>query len=241
MYKIKLQNFEGPFDLLLYFIKRDEINIYDIPIARITEEYLRYIKVMQHFDLELAGEFILMAATLMYIKAQMLLPRPSISAGDDEESDPRTELVERLLEYKQIKEAALGLGELAEENRYNYYRHVFDVEEPIISQSIGFKNTTLFDLIKAFKGALERAKPIEETKHNVQVYSETVEDRKSYILNQLARCSRLKFDDLIESYTRPKIVVTFLALLELMRLNRIFVQQDETFSEIFVILKPGLN
>ncbi|MCL5991067.1 MAG: segregation/condensation protein A, partial [Bacteroidetes bacterium] len=117
MYKLKLPNFEGPFDLLLYFIKKDEINIYDIPIARITEEFLKYIRLMSLFDLELAGEFLVMAANLMYIKSQLLLPRESSGDGVDIE-DPRTLLVQRLIEYKQIKEAARDLSMMAEDSRY---------------------------------------------------------------------------------------------------------------------------
>ncbi|MFP4528160.1 MAG: segregation and condensation protein A, partial [Candidatus Kapaibacterium sp.] len=127
MYNIKLPNFEGPFDLLLYFIKRDEINIYDIPIARITEEFLNYIRLMKIFDLELAGEFVLMAANLMYIKTQMLLPRYKDEEGEEIE-DPRTQLVQRLLEYKQFKEASGEMAEMAEEQRYVYYREVFEAD-----------------------------------------------------------------------------------------------------------------
>lgn len=150
MYKIKLPNFEGPFDLLLYFIKRDELNIYDIPISKVTSEFLDYIRIMKYFDLELAGEFILMASTLMYIKAQLLLPKPK-SSEDSAVEDPRTSLVQKLLEYKQMKDAAQQLHSMSEDNKYTLYRRLFDFDREVLEASAEFKNANLFELMKALQ------------------------------------------------------------------------------------------
>lgn len=233
MYKIVLPNFEGPFDLLLYFIKRDELNIYDIPISRITEEFLSYIKMMQYFDLELAGEFILMASTLMYIKAQMLLPRPK----DDDEAeieDPRTGLVRKLLEYKLFKDAAQDLGSLAEENKYVFYRNIFDSDRNLLENTASYKNANLFDLINAFRSALQKAE-IHPPQHIVELDSLTVEEKADMIIMVLSTSKRISFFELTNNNNRSHIIVTFLAILELMKYQKIWISQDENFTDIIII------
>ncbi len=239
MYKIQLPDFEGPFDLLLYFIKRDEINIYDIPISRITEEFLHYIRVMHHFDLELAGEFIFMASNLMYIKTQMLLPRTDGGEGGEAE-DPRAQLVQKILEYKQYKDISQELAQAMERNRYNYYRDIFEAE---FSQAEGgniYKNASLFDLVKAFQVALDRSKE-EEIRHVVDVFSVSVEDKILLIKERLNQSPRLSFFGLVGGLSKQHIIVTFLAVLEMMKLQLIFLYQEDNFGDITIAQTPNLN
>ncbi len=239
MYKLILPNFEGPFDLLLYFIKRDELNIYDIPIAKITSEFLNYIRLMKYFDLELAGEFILMASTLIYIKAQMLIPRPGV--GDDGElEDPRMKLIQPLLEYKQMKEAANNLHLLSEDQKYTYYRTLFNAEQEQFALDNNFKNATLFDLLRAFKKATERTK-VEEQQHIVELVPITIEEKVSFILDSLAKKSRISFFEITLKLNRQHIVVTFLALLEMMKLQKVFIHQENSFDDIFISLRSENN
>lgn len=242
MYKIVLPNFEGPYDLLLYFIKRDELNIYDIPISKITEEFLNYIKIMQYFDIELAGEFILMSATLMYIKSQMLLPRPK-SDEDGEIEDPRTGLVRKLLEYKIYKDAAQDLETKADNNKYIYYKKLFELDKEVIESSANFKNTNIFELIKALQIVL--SKPIvNEVEHQISFEAVTVEEKKIYILELLNNKKRVSFFELTSFVVRSHIIVTFLAILELMKFQKIWIFQENNFDDIIIADKSfieGLN
>jgi segregation and condensation protein A len=233
MYKLKLPNFEGPFDLLLYFIKKDEINIYDIPIARITEEFLKYIKLMKLFDLELAGEFLVMAANLIYIKTQLLLPR-EIGGEEIDIEDPRTQLVQQLIEYKQFKEAALDFARMAEDSRYYYYRALFeDSLQGDTGVGQNYKNATLFDLIRAFRRALDRTSA-EQPNHLVELIAISVEDKINFILSRLNIRKRIRFFQLFETRTPQHIVATFLAMLELLKSQRIVVRQSDLFDEIII-------
>jgi segregation and condensation protein A len=240
MYNIRLPNFEGPFDLLLYFIKRDEINIYDIPIAKITEEFLSYIRLMKIFDLELAGEFLLMASNLMYIKTQLLLPRYKDESGEEIE-DPRTQLVQRLLEYKQFKDASAELSQLAEEQRYVYYREVFDADENQANPSGFYKNASLFDLVKAFGKVIQRGEEEESKEHVVNLFPITVDEKKGYIMKVLSRRHRASFFDITKGENKAGVVVTVLSLLELMRNRKIVCRQSEVFEDIVIALRPDLN
>jgi segregation and condensation protein A len=234
-YVVSLANFEGPLDLLLFFIKRDELDIYDIPIARITEEFLLYTHAMQALDLELAGEFIVMAATLMQIKAKMLLPKPERGPDEEEEEDPRAELVRRLLEYKQYKEVAEQLRGREDEQRYVYYRQFFKADEKVIpleTAEDALKNVTLFDLLTAFKRALDRAP--KKTVHEVEQISYTVEEQTEYILSIFTHRSQVTFFELVDRIERVGIIVTFLALLELIKNRFVAFQQDDNFEDILL-------
>lgn len=235
MYNLKLPNFEGPFDLLLYFIKRDELNIYDIPIAKITEEFLKYIRLMEQFDLELAGEFLVMAATLMYIKTQMLLPQEALEDGSEPE-DPRTQLVERLLEYKRYKEAAYNLRECEDSQRYVMYRKIFDVDKrnAAESQKYNYANATLFDLMRAVHNALSKKNEVADHRHIVNIFPVSVEETSTRLLGELRTKKRIEFGKYIAEFSRPVIVVTFLALLDLLRNEKINLYQDEPFDEIII-------
>ncbi len=241
MYKIKLPNFEGPFDLLLYFIKRDELDIYDIPISRITEEFLNYVQMMQMLDLELAGEFLVMAANLMLIKTQMLLPRNNDNEDGDAE-DPRTELVQKLIEYKQMKEAAKELGVIADEQKFILYRNNFSEDRKIAKESSEpqYKESNVFDLIGAFKKALERSE-LNLKPHIVERYTVTIEERSEWILSTLKSKKRISFMEILTKESRPVIVVTFLSILELVKSGKIFAFQSDNFDDIIITEKPLLN
>ncbi len=236
MYNIRLDNFEGPLDLLLFFIKRDEYDIYDIPIASITQEFLEYVKVLELLDLELAGEFLVMASMLVQIKAQMLLPREEkqgLEPGEVDDDDPRAELVRRLLEYKRYREATDTLSLSAENQRYVMYRSVFEAEEIHATNTGEYRNATLFDLLKALKRAVEKA-PDKADPHVVTRFPITVEEKSTEIMSLLASKPSVRFFELIGGLTRMHIVVTFLALLELAKIHRIIIQQDDKFDDIVV-------
>ena len=240
MYKIKLPNFEGPFDLLLFFIKRDELNIYDIPIARIIEEFLKYIRVMKYFDLELAGEFLLMASTLMYIKSQMLIPR-NVNENDEEIEDPRTQLVQRLIEYRKYKQASGELSEMAEEQRYVFYQNLFGVNnhQETNGNGVQYKNANLFDLIKAFNSIIKRAED-DNIQHVVNLFPVSVKEKYREILGLLKKQKRTSFVEIIKGNTRQHVIISFLAILELIKDRLIFVQQNEAFDDIIISQKPEM-
>jgi segregation and condensation protein A len=231
-YRIRLDEFEGPLDLLLHLIKKNEINIYDIPIALITKQYLDYISMMKSLNLVVAGEFLVMAATLIHIKSRMLLP---VEADGDEEDeageDPRAELVRRLLEYKQFKEAA---GELVQRGRQ--WREVFgrgQISNPSPDEDGALLELTLFDMMDALQGVLQRV----PAKTLIEVTADhlTVKDRMNYILERLEQESATPFDALFSpDEGRLVVIVTFLGLLELMRIKLVRAFQAEAFGPILL-------
>ena len=236
-YSVNLEVFHGPLDLLLYLIKKDEVDIYDIPIARVTEQYMQYLEVMQILNLELAGEYILMAATLIRIKARLLLPRDET---DGDEPDPREELVAALLEYKKFKEA----GEILREKRILEER--LYVPPPVgggngkKDKVILLNTTTLFDMMTAFKEVLERLDS--ERMYEINPEEATVEDRVARIMDILAEKESAPFHELFADVPRKIIaILTFLAILELVKLKRITVRQSLAFSEIRVYRAEQFN
>lgn len=235
MYKIKLDQFEGPLDLLLFFIKRDELNIYDIPISKITKEFLEYVNLIKMLDLEVAGDFILMASTLMHIKVRMLLPREVDEKG--EEVDPRAELIQALLEYKKYKEMSEELSFFETNQRKINYRGNFteDEKESPPDYEILLKNVTVFDLAKAFKKALESVKPV--VFHEVKKLNVTLEEQIAYILAKLDEIHELHFLSLVDGMKEKiRIVITFVALLELTKMQTISIKESTNFND-FVIIK----
>jgi segregation and condensation protein A len=250
-YKVRLNTFEGPLDLLLFFIKRDELDIYDIPILRITQEFLEYLRVMTALDLEIAGEFIVVAAELCQIKAKMLLPREEQVDGEEEE-DPRADLVRRLLEYRRFKEMSQELGTMSEEQRKVYYRQFFkkdDRETNVVEEEENLlKNVTLFHLLNAFKRAMERAPRIKRT-HDVEMIPVSVEEQSEIILSSVSLRGELNFSDLFVEYltssdledlsvpVRLRIAVTFIAILDLVRNRLVALRQHDVFDEI-LLFKP---
>ena len=213
MYKIKLDQFEGPLDLLLFFIKRDELNIYDIPISRITGEFLEYVNLIKLMDLEVAGDFILMASTLMHIKVRMLLPREVDERG--EEIDPRADLIKALLEYKKYKEVAEDLTFFESSQRKISFRGDFseDAMESPPEFEILLKNISVYDLAKAFKKAIEGIKP--QVVHEVKKINISIEEQVQYILSRIAEKGEIHFLSLIHGMREKiRLVITFVALLE---------------------------
>jgi len=232
-YQVRIENFEGPLDLLLHLIKKNEINIYDIPVAMIAQQYLEYLEAMEELNLNVAGDFLVMAATLLQIKSKMLLPVDETAEDDEEGPDPREELVRRLLEYKTFKEAARQLDDQEKVWREIFWReHALSVDEKV-EEDLSLENVSLFDLVDALKEVLERnpsSRLIEIAPDNL-----TVRERMNLILETLEGKDSVSFAALFEgSSHRLVVVVTFLALLELMRLRVARVFQAETFGPILV-------
>jgi len=235
LYKIKLDQFEGPLDLLLFFIKRDELNIYDIPISRITKEFLEYVNLIKMLDLEVAGDFILMASTLMHIKVRMLLPRELDEKG--EEIDPRAELVKALLEYKRYKEVSEELAYFESDQRKVSYRGNFSADEKVSVPEfdILLKNVTVYDLAKAFKNILNSIK--EEPVHEISKINVTIDEQILFILNKIGEARGINFLKLVSDMKEKiRIIVTFIAILELVKMNRIKIKESPDFND-FLILK----
>jgi segregation and condensation protein A len=234
-YRVKLDIFEGPFDLLLFLIRKHEIDIYDIPIHNITAQFLEYVELMKMLDLEVAGEFIEMAAILMNIKARMLLPIPH-GIGDEEAEDPRTELVQRLLEYKQYKDAAEELHLFEKEQRLKFGRGI-QHERPQTGDSDEkyLENISLFDLLLAFKQALDNMPKV--TYHEVRRIDITIEQQSEYILTQLKSGATKLFTELVSNFSEKiYIIVTFMAILDLIKTGRIIVRQADLFDDIRIKL-----
>lgn len=231
-YQVRIENFEGPLDLLLHLIKKNEINIYDIPVAMIAQQYLQYLEAMEELNLNVAGDFLVMAATLLQIKSKMLLPADETADDDEEGPDPREELVRRLLEYKAFKEAARQLDEQEKVWREVFWRERAPLVEEV-EEDLPLENVSLFDLVDALKEVLERnpsSQLIEIVPDNL-----TVRERMNLILETLEGKDSVSFAALFErSNHRMVVVVTFLALLELMRLRVARVFQAETFGPIWV-------
>ncbi|HRZ40522.1 MAG TPA: segregation/condensation protein A [Candidatus Omnitrophota bacterium] len=235
-YKLKLDVFEGPLDLLLYLIKKNDLDICDIPIAQVTDQYLEYIEMMKMLDLEIVGDFLVMAATLIQIKSRMLLPPDPGQQEEQEQEDPRDELVRRLQEYKVFKEIAEQL-KLKEQERQKLFPRKADQEFAQElkddAKEVVFE-ANLFDLINAFSKALERFK--EDSVYEVQKEEYTVEDKIHHILHSLLKRPHVVLTDLfIESKNKMEVIVSFMAVLELIRLKEIKVIQKRLFSEIEIV------
>lgn len=238
-YKVKLEVFEGPLDLLLYLIKKEEVDIYDIPIERITNQYMEYLSLMQLLNLDVAGEFLVMAATLMYIKSRMLLPADQQATDPEAEEgeDPRWELIRQLVEYKKFKDAAAQLARREEEQALLYTRPPGGDTGLELDKEIPLAEVSLFDLINAFNQVLKKAAEREDFREIIEERF-TVSDKIEEILFLMRDRSDLVFNDLFaQTQSRAEVVVTFLALLELIRLKRLRVEQAQPFGPIR-ILKP---
>jgi segregation and condensation protein A len=227
----KLPRFEGPLDLLLHLIKRDEVDIHDIPIAHITRQYLQYIEIMHLLDLEVAGEFLVMAATLMRIKAKMLLPLPG-TADEEDEGDPREELVQRLLEYRLYKEASLGLGESESVRRTLHERGNPPTEDD--AGPLPLAPATLFDLLGALQRVMSRR--AEEPVYSVETEGYDIEEMMSLLARTVAEDGQLRFSDVMRrARARMEIIVSFMALLELIKMGTVTCVQDANFADILIL------
>jgi segregation and condensation protein A len=236
MYTIKLTDFEGPLDLLLFFIKRDELDIYDIPISKITKEFFDYVHFMESLDLEVAGEFLVMAAELMQIKVKMLLPP---EPGEDEEEDPRANLVKRLIEYKRFKEMAVELAAKEDEQRKIYARGYRESDPKIMAEQDDehlLRDVSLFDLIASFKFAMDRMP--KKFVHEIIRLNISVDEQIAFLKDLFAHRSEVTFAELMATMDdKIRIVVTFLALLDLIRNNHLIVRQYEPFGDLSIMRK----
>ncbi len=234
-YKITLPVFEGPLDLLLHLIRENEIDIYDIPIAKVTEQYLAYLSIMESLDLDIAGEWLVMAATLLEIKSRMLLPEePKDKDSEEEAIDPRLELVERLIEYEKFKSAAELFRQREEERSKVFVRGSVDLDFEF-KPTLALDNVSTADLLVALQRILNDVGEEEVT--TIQRRKITVRMRMREIWRKLTEASRqLTFDELFdEDVNRIEVVITFLALLELLKARRIKVRQEKTFAPIKII------
>jgi segregation and condensation protein A len=235
--RVELDIFEGPLDLLLHLIKKSEVSITDIPIAAITEQYLATLELMETLSLDVAGEFLVMAATLIHIKSRMLLPPDESDVEEDEEGDPRGELVRRLLEYQRFKEAA---GEL--ERRDILKRDVFvrSPEAPEETETVGFESVSLFDLISALRTVLDRLP--KDSAHQIVLETFSVREKMSQLLEDLHRRGKIVFQDLFQgAASRLEVVVTFLAMLELVKIRAVKIWQEEPAGPIVIAASAPLE
>ncbi|MCX5705277.1 MAG: segregation/condensation protein A [Candidatus Omnitrophica bacterium] len=229
-YKIKLEIFEGPLDLLLYLIKKDHLNIYDIPISKVTEQYLQYLNLMQVLDLNIAGDFLVIAADLMKIKSKMLLPAEEL-ATEEAQEDPREELVRRLLEYEKFKQIANTLREKETTQKDVFKRPKVEIETDSREEKEAYFEASIFDLISAFSQALKDVP--KEIFYEVIKDEFTVEEKVHSLLHLLLVAPSMRVSDLFaKAKNKLEIVVTFLAVLELIRMKEAVIFQREKFAEI---------
>lgn len=236
-YRIKLDNFEGPLDLLLFFIQRDRINVYDIPIAYIITEFMEYIDLMKMLNIRIAGEFIVMAAMLMQIKAKMLIPREKMDDLGIE--DPRVDLVQRLLEYKQIKVSALDLDDLQNKHSYKYAKGIeIPFEDQKENPADYLKGVSLFELLSVFKEVMDKLPEGSE----LEVSHEPVhlDDQIHFIRTSLTGKKKVSFIKLISRLeSKLKVIVTFMAILEMLRSKELYLFQEKPFGDI--LLSAGIE
>lgn len=238
-YKIKLPQFEGPFDLLLFFIERDELDIYNIPINKITTDFLEYIHAQESINIELSSEFILFISTLMRIKAKMLLPRKDLDAAGNE-IDPRQELVDKILEYKRFKEAAAEMAEMEAMRMLMVKRGNLSRDLNIIGENAGegteIQNITLFKLMKAFEKVMQKVhdrqnRPV----HTVVQYNYTMEQSREYVLNTTSREKTVSFEKIFEQCAdKIHAIFIFLSMLELIQMNYMSIITGEGMNNFIV-------
>ena len=238
-YKVQFEVFEGPLDLLLYLIKKEEVDIYEVNLTRLATQFIKYVEVMRMMDLDIAGEFLVMASTLMYIKSRELLPKDlqAPPGEEDEGEDPRWELIRQLVAYKKFKDAAalLQLREIEQENSYPRLPARPDLPAPAPRKS----DVSLFDLINAINGVLKRIGAKEDLR---EIFEDkwSVSEKIEYLLKLTAGQAIVKFSDLFASAgSRSEVVCTFLALLELIRLKQLVCSQPEDFGEIEITRTPA--
>ncbi len=240
-YKVRLEIFEGPLDLLLYLIKKDELDIHSISIERITRQYLDYINTFKLLNIDLASEFIVMAANLMYLKSRTLLPRIDQPPEEDaEDDDPRWELIRQLIEYKKFKDAA-GFLCIREQEQEGRFAHQPDAPELPAEEPAPLAEVSIFDLIRAFQNVLKR---FEESHDFGDIIDDrfTVSDKIEFLLGRLDPGEACRFEELFQTATtKAEVIVTFLALLELMKLNQFVVRQHELLGEIVIERRGGMT
>ena len=235
---MKLEIFEGPLDLLLYLVKQNHLEIGNIPIATITDQYLRYLELMQALDLEIAGEFLVMAATLMQIKSRMLLPPEVLTPEEAEEPDPQQELIQRLLEYQRFKQAAELLS-VMEKNRFVQFSRPVPPEGAPVTETEELAEASLFDLLNAFSQFMAGDIPL-ALFHEIMRDEFTVEEKTAMLRGLTKERGKVSFAELFGSAkSKMEIIATFLALLELLRLKEVLVRQTQVFGEILILSNTG--
>lgn len=244
-YKIKLPQFEGPFDLLLFFIERDELDIYDIPISKLTDDFLEYLRQMEDMNLEIASEFILMASTLMQVKVKMLLPRPELNE-QGEEIDPREELVRRLIEYKKYKSVVKELSQMEDERALLQARGFIQEEmkkfQSEVSPGEALQPLDLYALLKAFHNVLLRhQEELRKPKHVIYQYNYTIPEQKEFILGKLNEQEQMDFISLLElnspeekSIDKFYIIFNFLAILELIQEKKVSLTVGRGYNNFWL-------
>jgi len=217
-YRAQLSEFEGPMDILLHFVRIDDLDIYNIPIAKITKDFLTYINLMTKLDIELAGEFLVMASELMKIKARMLIPQVDESGNVIDEEDPRLSLVRKLLEYKRFKDASMKISELEDEQRKRIFRSNFENDNKELEKDfeidLSLKNVTIFNIIKAYKRVISNIR--KEVVHPIELLDITPENQREFLLNTIDVETEVDFDELILNvHEKLRIICIFLAILQL--------------------------
>ncbi|EHL5042068.1 segregation/condensation protein A [Listeria monocytogenes] len=235
----KVDAFEGPLDLLLHLIGQLEVDIYDIPMAEITDQYMEFVHTMQEMELDVASEYLVMAATLLAIKSKMLLPKQELEIDYDtleEEEDPRDALVEKLMEYKRFKEAAKELKEKEAERSFYFSKPPMDLAAYDDGTKVAELDVSLNDMLSAFNKMLRRKKLNKPLHTRITTQEISIDQRMDSVLEKLNLQvnHRLRFDELFEEQTKEQLVVTFLALLELMKRKLVEVEQAESFADLYV-------
>ena len=235
MFKVKLENFEGPLDLLLYFIKRDKIDIYDIPISKITSEYIEVINTAKKLDVSIAGEFLFMASLLLRLKTRMLLPRQEDEEGLDID-DPRIDLVDQLLQYKNFKNIAHQLKAVHNENKDSYFRSNDKIIfEKTLTPADFLNEVSLFDISKIFQSAIDNA----PSENSFTIIKETIslEEQKQFIISGFKNKKLISLSTLVKKLeSKLEIIVTFLAVLEMIKESELICKQKNTFDDIEIKL-----
>ncbi|SFD51364.1 condensin subunit ScpA [Lentibacillus persicus] len=242
-YQVKLDTFEGPLDLLLHLIHQYEIDIYDIPVARITEQYMDYIHTMQYLELNVASEYLVMASTLLVLKSQMLLPKQEIDESDEDYmEDPREELMQRLIEYRKYKEAAKRLETRELGSNQTFSRPPLHVDDPEKKAKAVKSDISVYEMINALGKMFERKRWTEPLETKIKSSEISIEQRMTEVLEKLkySNDGGITFDELFEYPYRSHVVVTFMALLELMKNNEVICEQENHFGQLHVFY-PACN
>ncbi|QKY69238.1 segregation/condensation protein A [Lentibacillus sp. CBA3610] len=242
-YQVKLDTFEGPLDLLLHLINQYEIDIYDIPVAQITEQYMDYIHTMQWLELNIASEYLVMASTLLALKSQMLLPKQEIEESDEEYmEDPREELMQRLIEYRKYKGAAKKLQAKETEANQIFTRPPVFLDHPETRPPVVKGDTSIYDMIHALGNMFDRKKWNEPLETRVTTSEIPIEQRMTEVLDKVKYSnSGILFDELFEYPSRSHIVMTFMAILELMKNNNVTCKQENHFDQLYVFYVRDIN
>ncbi|WP_271004416.1 segregation/condensation protein A [Listeria seeligeri] len=238
----KVDAFEGPLDLLLHLIGQLEVDIYDIPMAEITDQYMEFVHTMQEMELDVASEYLVMAATLLAIKSKMLLPKQELEIDYDtlvEEEDPRDALVEKLMEYKRFKEAAKELKEKEAERSFYFSKPPMDLTEYDDGSNVAELDVSLNDMLSAFNKMLRRKKLNKPLHTRITSQEISIDGRMDSVMEKLQKQQnhRLRFDELFEEQTKEQLVVTFLAILELMKRKLVEIEQVASFADLYVLGK----